>query len=197
MKKLVLAFVFVIGSMGYVVIQRGLDEQGMATTSSYPSTAVDTSLQTSSEITPVDEAFAKVQATAQEVTNVVTQTSQATKTTKTTPKPVTTPTPTPVIPPVKKGQYSDGTFTGSSESQPYGTVQVAVVVSNGRIVNVKLLQTPNHGGTTKYINEQALPMLIEETLQAQSGNIDGISGASLTSPAYIDSLNSALTKARA
>jgi uncharacterized protein with FMN-binding domain len=76
-------------------------------------------------------------------------------------------------------------------------VQVAVVISNGRITNVKLLRTPTGGETTQYINEQALPLLVEEVISAQSGNIDGVSGASLTSPAFIQSVTSALAKARA
>lgn len=166
MKKLLLALTLIVGSMGYVVIQRGLDEQG--------ATVASTAIQTSSETTPVSEAQAAVQ--------TVTTTSNQTATTIST---------------AKKGQYTDGTFTGSTESQPYGSVQVAVVVSGGRITNVKLLQKPSQGGQTQEINSQALPMLVDEVITAQSGNIDGVSGASLTSPAFIESVKSALSKAKA
>jgi uncharacterized protein with FMN-binding domain len=173
MKKLLLALLFIVGSMGYIVIQRGLDEQA--------SSSALTAVGSSSSATPVSEAFAKVENAVQAVT----------------PTQKTTGISQPRIPSPTKGQYTDGTFTGSAVSQPYGTVQVAVVVSGGRITNVKLLRSPSGGGTTQYINEQALPMLVEEVISAQSGNIDGISGASLTSPAFIDSVTSALAKARA
>ncbi len=181
MKKLLLALFFIVGSMGYIVVQRGLDEQAASSAA--------TAVGSSSDATPVSEAFAKVESAVQAVTP-----TQKTGTAKPS---TTTPTPVPEAPAPKKGQYSDGTFTGSLESQPYGTVQVAVVVSGGRITNVKILRSPSGGGTTQYINEQALPMLIEEVISAQSGNIDGVSGASLTSPAFIDSVTSALAKARA
>ena len=175
MKKLLLALFFIVVSMGYIVVQRGLDEQAA-------SSAV-TAVESSTSATPVSEALAKVENAVQAVTP-----TQKTNTAQ--PK---TSTPVSVA---KKGQYSEGTFTGSAVSEPYGTVQVAVVVSGGRITNVKLLRTPSGGGTTQYINEQALPMLVEEVISAQGGNIDGVSGASLTSPAFIDSVASALAKAR-
>ena len=164
MQKLFLALAFVVGSMGYVVVQRGLDEQGHRT----PALVAT---QPSTEATPAGNTTPTAQAAAP--TAVTTQ-----------PKP-------------KKGLYTDGTFTGASASQPYGIVQVAVVVSGGRITQVKLLQTPNQGGQTREINSYALPLLVQETISAQSGNIDAVSGASLTSPAFIESLASALTKARA
>lgn len=196
MKKLVLALTLIIGSMGYVVIQRGLDEQSLtASDSTAPSTI--TAVQTSSDTTPVQQVFADMKATVQNITaddNAVPVTKKTTTKTTTTPAP--TPTPVATTPRSASG-YKDGTFTGSVGYQPYGPVQVAVVVSGGRITNVKLLQTPNQGGQTREINSQALPMLVDEVISAQSGNIDGVSGASLTTPAFIESVNSALSKARA
>ena len=163
MKKLLLALFFVVGSMGYIVVQRGLDEQVSNSTS--------TAVQTSSDAIPVSKASASTAIESPATTNPTTAT--------------------------KQGTYANGTFTGSPASQPYGTVQVAVVVSGGRITNVKLLQTPNQGDQTQYINEQAFPLLVQEVIIAQSGKIDGVSGASLTSPAFIQSVTSALAKARA
>ena len=186
MKKLVLALTLILGSMGYVVIQRGLDEQ---------KTASATVVQTSSDATPVQQAFADMQATLQ---NSASDDTVVPVTQNVPAKSITTNAPTPVATtPHNESGYKDGTFTGSVGSEPYGTVQVAVVVSGGRITNVRLLQTPNQGGQTREINSQALPLLIEEVISAQSGSIDGVSGASLTSPAFIDSVNSALAKARA
>jgi uncharacterized protein with FMN-binding domain len=74
-------------------------------------------------------------------------------------------------------------------------VQVSVVVSGGRISDVKFLQYPNSHSTSVYINQQAMPYLKQETLQAQSANVQSITGATFTSYAFIQSLHSALAKA--
>lgn len=91
--------------------------------------------------------------------------------------------------------YSDGTFTGTAEDAYYGNVQVAVVISNGKIQNVKILQYPNSHSASVYINQQALPYLQQETVQSQNANIQIISGATFTSQAFIQSLQTALNKA--
>ena len=164
---------------GYIVVQRGLDEQASS------------SAVTAAGSSSVQKAFADVTAPARQVTTEAAPVAKQTTTT------TNTGMNTVHQNMMHSSMYADGTFTGAAASQPYGTVQVAVVVSGGRITNVKLLRTPSGGGTTQYINEQALPMLVQEVISAQSGNIDGVSGASLTSPAFIDSINSALAKARA
>ncbi len=93
------------------------------------------------------------------------------------------------------GKYKDGTYTGATENAYYGNVQVSVVVSGGRISDVKFLQYPNSHSTSVYINQQAMPYLKQETLQAQSANVQSITGATFTSYAFIQSLHSALAKA--
>ena len=45
------------------------------------------------------------------------------------------------------------------------------------------------------INSYALPVLIQETLNAQSAQIDMVSGATVTSGGYLQSLQSALDQA--
>jgi len=110
---------------------------------------------------------------------------------KSTPAPI--PTPTPVILP--KGQYKDGTYDGNAVENNYGTIQVAAVISNGKLVDVKFLQYPNHGNSMQ-VNSYALPILKSEAIAAQSANIDAVSGASETSPAFIESLGSALAMAK-
>jgi uncharacterized protein with FMN-binding domain len=52
-------------------------------------------------------------------------------------------------------------------------------------------------GSSRYINSQALPLLKQEVMAADSANVDTISGATLTSEAYIRSLSSALQQAGA
>jgi uncharacterized protein with FMN-binding domain len=101
-----------------------------------------------------------------------------------------TPTPQP------KGQYKDGNYTGKSEDAYYGNVQVKVTINNGRITDVIILDRPQNNGTSNYINSQAMPMLIAEAISVQSANINMLSGASYSSPAFQKSLASALAQAK-
>ena len=57
--------------------------------------------------------------------------------------------------------------------------------------------SPNHTDRSIFINQQALPYLIQETLQAQSTGINMISGATDTSYAFQSSLQAAILAARA
>jgi uncharacterized protein with FMN-binding domain len=58
-----------------------------------------------------------------------------------------------------------------------------------------VVQYPNNNGRDQEINARALPVLIQETLDAQNANIDMVSGATVTSDGYLESLQSALDKA--
>ena len=111
-----------------------------------------------------------------------------------TPQASATPTSTPS--PKPKGQYKDGTYTGSVEDAYYGLVQVQAVISNGRITDVIFLQYPNDNQTSRDINGQAMPLLKQEAISVQSANVNGVSGASSTSPAFQASLTSALSQAK-
>ncbi len=94
-------------------------------------------------------------------------------------------------------QYKNGTYTGSVADAFYGNVQVSVTVSGGKITAVTFLQHPSDRQTSMMINNQAMPMLSQQAIQAQSANVDGVSGASATSQAFVQSLSSALAKAKA
>jgi uncharacterized protein with FMN-binding domain len=109
-----------------------------------------------------------------------------------TPVPVPVPTPTPVA---ASGQYKDGTYTGSSVNVFYGYVQIQATVQGGKIADVKFLSYPNDRNTSRYINSQAMPLLIQQALQAQNAQVDGVSGATDTSQGFVESLTSALSKA--
>lgn len=93
-------------------------------------------------------------------------------------------------------QYKNGTFTGHTENAYYGNVQVAAVVQNGRITAINFLQYPNDNPNSQYINQQAMPYLKQETLQAQNASVSVITGATFTSQAFIQSLSSALSQAK-
>ncbi len=112
-----------------------------------------------------------------------------------TPTPVPTPTPTP--PPTPRGQYIDGSYTGGVADAYYGYVQVRVTVRGGKMTDVAFLQYPNDRNTSRYINSQAMPILRSEAIQAQSAQVDTVSGASATSGAFQQSLADALSQARA
>lgn len=81
---------------------------------------------------------------------------------------------------------------GPTVQTPYGPVQVAVVVSGGTLVDIIALQLPSGNSETNAINGFAGPRLREMALQAQSAQIDVVSGATFTSRGYAASLQAAL-----
>lgn len=93
------------------------------------------------------------------------------------------------------GKYKDGNYTGKSYNAYWGNVQVSVSITNGKISNVKFLQYPNTHSTSVYINQQVMPYLKQEAIKAQSSNVQLISGATFTSQAFQQSLQSALSQA--
>jgi len=102
--------------------------------------------------------------------------------------PAATQTTAPVTSTVK-----DGTFTGPSVNVNYGNVQVMITVSNGKITDAVAVQAPR-GKNDRYTN-MAVPILKQQTLQAQSANIQGASGASYTSYGWFKSLQGAMAQA--
>ena len=86
------------------------------------------------------------------------------------------------------------TLTGSIYASPYGNTQVQVTISNGQITSVTALQLPT-GGRSGQISRYVEPILSSEALTAQSATIDTVSGATYTSEAYAESLQSALDQA--
>lgn len=109
---------------------------------------------------------------------------------QTPPTQVSTPTPT------RAGQYRDGTYTGQVADAYYGNIQVKAIISGGKLTDVQFLQYPNDRNTSVMINTQAMPYLKSEAIQAQSANVDIVSGATDSSRAFIISLGSALAQAK-
>jgi uncharacterized protein with FMN-binding domain len=93
--------------------------------------------------------------------------------------------------------YKDGSYTGSVADAQWGNVQVKAVIQNGKITDVQFLQYPNDRSRSVYINSIADPELTSEAIQAQSANVDIITGATDTSMAFIQSLSDALAQAKA
>jgi uncharacterized protein with FMN-binding domain len=86
------------------------------------------------------------------------------------------------------------TVDGSVVNTDFGNVQVRVTLQGSRIVDVQALQLPSDRSRSVRISQYAGPMLRQEALQAQSANIDLVSGASYTSQGYAQSLQGALDR---
>ncbi len=109
------------------------------------------------------------------------------------------PTNTPVPPTAttqQTGQYKDGVYTGPTVDAFYGLVQVQATVQSGKLADVQFLQFPNDRRTSQMINRQAMPWLVQEAIQAQSAYVNIISGATLTSEGFAQSLYAALNQAK-
>jgi uncharacterized protein with FMN-binding domain len=105
----------------------------------------------------------------------------------------TAPTHSPA--PTHSSASTARTIAGQAIQTQYGVVQVQVVVAGTKIQNVSFLQLTADDPRSQSINDQAGPMLLQETLAAQSANINSISGATYTSEGYLQSLQSALDQA--
>ncbi|WP_341927145.1 FMN-binding protein [Nocardioides psychrotolerans] len=96
---------------------------------------------------------------------------------------------------VGTGSTSSRTVTGDAVDTRYGPVQVQVTVDAGALTEVSVLQYPSGNHEDEQINGYALPILVDETISAQSAQIDMVSGATYTSEGYLQSLQSALDQA--
>jgi uncharacterized protein with FMN-binding domain len=111
---------------------------------------------------------------------------------------------------VKKKVVATKSFRGASaQASEWGQIQVTIVVKRTtttvgkkktvakKITAVTVPVYPDHTNRSVFINQHALPSLVQETLQAQSSGINMVSGASDTSDAFVQSLQSAILTAKA
>jgi uncharacterized protein with FMN-binding domain len=87
------------------------------------------------------------------------------------------------------------TVTGETADTRWGPVQVQITVAGGKVTAARTLQVPDGNFRDQEINSYAVPILNQEAVQAQSAQIDAVSGATVTSDGYIRSLQSALDQA--
>ena len=119
---------------------------------------------------------------------------QSTQAPSSAPTPVQTPDQAPATTPAAPVAKSiNGTFTGPVVDVSYGNVQVQITVTNGKITDAQALIAPT-GKNDKY-TRKAMPILKQQTLAAQSTNIQGASGASYTTYGWRKSLQGAMVKA--
>ena len=102
----------------------------------------------------------------------------------------------PSATPIPGALYKDGTFTGPEVDVYYGLVQIKAIIQDEVISDVQFLEFPNDQTTSRYINSQVMPWLKQEAIQAQTANVNIISGATLTSEGFIMSLKAALQTAK-
>ena len=157
-----------VGSAASAPSSAGSTSAGTAVTQSSPATQSSTVAPSTSQPTTVGSSSESTPATSPAVTS-----SAAPKTTSAS---------------------STTTVTGDVTDTQWGPVQVQLTVQNGKITAVSVLQYPDGNGRDQEINANALPILIQETISAQSAKIDMVSGATVTSDGYLGSLQSALDK---
>jgi uncharacterized protein with FMN-binding domain len=89
----------------------------------------------------------------------------------------------------------DGTYDGDAVNFKFGTAQVEIVVSGGVITEVKALQLPTGGGYTKRVTTFFQTQIPSRIVADQGWKISSVGGATYTSRAYSQSLQSAISKA--
>ncbi|WP_284986618.1 FMN-binding protein [Arthrobacter sp. fls2-241-R2A-172] len=93
------------------------------------------------------------------------------------------------------GSTTAATYDGTQVQTRFGTVQVRVTIQDGKITEVTPLQLTDAERKSAQISSRAAPILRSEVLQAQSANVQTVGGATVTSDAYLTSLQAALDAA--
>jgi uncharacterized protein with FMN-binding domain len=94
-----------------------------------------------------------------------------------------------------KKSTTDGTYQGTLTQTRWGPIQVSITVAAGKITDVAVPTYPNENRRDQEINAYALPALQQATVAAQSADIDTVSGATVTSDGYKQSLQAAIDAA--
>ncbi|MFE3068492.1 FMN-binding protein [Streptomyces sp. NPDC059247] len=97
------------------------------------------------------------------------------------------PAPAPPAPTAGASGAGEVVLTGPTIDTEKGPVQVEVTFEGDTIRAVRMLRQPNHPQT-----HAAVPTLIEDTLRVQGADVDTVSGATVTSDAYKESLQAAI-----
>ena len=95
--------------------------------------------------------------------------------------------------PRRRNQVATRTVVGPAVNYNFGVLSVSVTVSGNKITKVGIASLDDGGNQrSQFIDQQSIPILEQETMQAQSANIQGVSGASYTSAGFQQSLQAAL-----
>ena len=88
------------------------------------------------------------------------------------------------------------TADGELLATPFSAIQVRATLTGGRLTGIETLLLTGDGPHTDALNARAEPVLREEALRTGGADIDVVSGATSTSQSWIDSLESAIARAR-
>ncbi|MBI4220918.1 MAG: FMN-binding protein [Chloroflexi bacterium] len=100
------------------------------------------------------------------------------------------PSPSPVRPVARVptlfdgSSFRDGAFTGKEIRTTYGTMQVQVVMKDGRIADVTPVQIPTRTGTSASISEKTVPTYVAQAIASEDWDVDLITGATVTWEAF-------------
>jgi len=161
----------------------------------------ESAIGTGVDMAPTTEPTAITSASAAPTANPVATTSagaitgaKPTASKSATAKPATTQSATTApAPAATSSKATSGIFLGDPSTMRYGTVQVQITINGGKITDAQAVQAPS--GRDQRYTDRAVPVMRQKTIDAQSSNITGVSGASYTAFAWYESLQSALKKA--
>lgn len=91
--------------------------------------------------------------------------------------------------------YTNGKYAGDIANTSWGDVQVQVVIDNNRIASVATIQYPRDRPLSARINQVAIPVLEQEAVRVQSADVQFVTGATVTTEGFIESLKNALSQA--
>ena len=190
MKRAILIATGTVGGLGAVL---AITPPTFTSTSSSPMALPGSGTGTTPAASGSTPAATQSAAPTKSATAAATKKATPTKSASTNNSQSQTPaaTQTPTVAPATKA--ATGTFTGDVVNVRYGNVQVKITVENGKITDAQAVQAPS--GRNDRWTQMAVPILRQQTLQAQSAHINGASGASFTSYGWYTSLVSALAKA--
>ena len=100
------------------------------------------------------------------------------------------PTAAPKLPPGARAAVGPPAIT------PFSVIQVQATVQHGKLIGVKTVELTGDGPHTQALNARAEPLLRASALEAQSADVDTVSGATYTSRSWKKSLQAAIDKAR-
>ena len=103
-------------------------------------------------------------------------------------------TTTPAAP-TGTAAYQDGVYVGPRIENAKGGYQAQVTIENGIITNVAPVEAGTSDPESQRVNAFAVPTIVERVLEAQSADVEYVSGSSFTSPGFIDSIAGALEEA--
>lgn len=93
--------------------------------------------------------------------------------------------------------YEDGVYVGPRVENIKGGYQAQVTIEGGAITKVEPVEAGTSDPESLRVNGFAVPTLVERVLEAQSADVDHVSGSSFTSPAFLESIQGALDEAGA